>query len=337
MHLQGIVDSPATGSKWYRQRVLIEGWVYGDYRHERLKRVSAHAPGGEIGATTHFYVRSDVAEANRLPPGTRTGFRFLGCFADAYRARGPVGIEVRVEFTDGTVIPLAGIHVALLENDFTGAPHGELCNPDRKAIFRREDLYTAEPVRERADPECLDLLAKYLPPRLSLVDVNCGPGAYCEPLRARNYSWLGCEASIEHLHGLALHSRPHRAISKPAWPWSRYRLPAADREFDAALALNVLERTPDPEPLLAEMARVTKRYAFFSVPNLEPVPYLADRRVAPWHLLSSNHCNFFTRFNLRPLLEKHFRSVEVVDYGSQPLSSPDGLPLAYNLLAICEV
>jgi 2-polyprenyl-3-methyl-5-hydroxy-6-metoxy-1,4-benzoquinol methylase len=337
MHLQGVVDSPQSGSSWHRQRILIEGWVYGDYRHERLKRVSAHAPGGEIGATRHFYVRNDVTEANRLAVGTRTGFRFLGCFADAYRARGPVGIEVRVEFSDGTVIPLAGIHVTLLENDFTGAPYGDLCNPDRKKVLHRDDLYLDNPPPDRADPDCIKLLTDYLPPRLSIVDVNCGPGVYCEPLRSRGYSWLGCEASIDYLHQLALHSRPHRAIRKPLWPWSTFRLPAADGEFDAALAFDVLEHVTDLDLLLREMARVTRRYAFFSVPNLATLPFLADRRVAPWHLLSRDHVNFFTRFNLQPLLQKHFRSVELLDCGSQPLSSPEGLPLPYQLFAMCEV
>jgi hypothetical protein len=40
---------------------------------------------------------------------------------------------------------------------------------------------------------------------------------------------------------------------------------------------------------------------------------------------------------LRSLLQKHFRAVEVLDYGKQPLASPDGPPLPYHLFAICEI
>jgi 2-polyprenyl-3-methyl-5-hydroxy-6-metoxy-1,4-benzoquinol methylase len=169
-----------------------------------------------------------------------------------------------------------------------------------------------------------------------VLDVGCGVGAYHDPVRALGHAWIGCETSLECLHGLALRSRPHRAIRLPRLRWSRYRLPAADGEFDAALAIEVLEHVREPQAFLAEVARVTRRQAFFSVPNLENLPFLSDRLVAPWHLLEGDHRNFFTRFNLRPLLAGYFRSVEILDYGHQPLSSPDGLPLPYHLFAVCE-
>ena len=94
----------------------------------------------------------------------------------------------------------------------------------------------------------------------------------------------GFETSIECLHSLALKSLPHRAIKPPRFSWSRHRLPAADREFDAAIAIEVLEHIRKPDPFLAEIARVTRRHAFFSVPNLENLPFLANRLAAPWPL-----------------------------------------------------
>jgi 2-polyprenyl-3-methyl-5-hydroxy-6-metoxy-1,4-benzoquinol methylase len=341
MNLTSVVDQPTPGSSQYRQRIPVEGWIYGDYRHERLKRVSAHAPTGEIGSTSHFYLRSDVNESLHLAPDTRTGFRFLATFptppSPSASLSLTLGIEIRAEFTDGTVVPLAGIHIKLLANDFTGAPYGNLCNPQKSGLLYRKHLYSTGHPAETASPECVALLADYLAPGASVLDVGCGVGAYCDPLHKRGHTWIGCETSPDCLHGLALHSRPHRAIKLPRWPWSRYRIPAADREFDAAIAIEVLEHIREPAPFLAEIARVTRHHAFFSVPNLETLPFLSDRLVAPWHLLEGDHFNFFTRFNLRPLLESHFRSVELLDYGRQPLASPDGLPLPYHLFAICEV
>jgi hypothetical protein len=134
-----------------------------------------------------------------------------------------------------------------------------------------------------------------------------------------------------------LHSRPHRAIKRPVLPWTKLRLPAATGEFDAVISIDGLARERDPRPLLAETARITKRHAFFSVPNIEPLPFLIDRALIPRHLLDQRQRNFFTRFNLGPLLRKHFRSVEILDYGRQPTASPDGLPLPCHLFAICEV
>ena len=337
MSIASVVDSPREGDFCYRQRIPVQGWVHAGYRHERIRRISVHAPNGEIGSTSFLYPRADVAAAHGWPADTRTGFRLLAVYTPDGPPPPVVGIEVRVEFTDGTSTPLAGIHIQVLKNDHTGAPYGNLCNPRQTDVLHREHIYSTGHPAESASPDCVDLIADYLPPGISLLDVGCGIGAYCEPLRAKGFSWIGCETSLDCIHELALRSRPHRVITRPRWPWSRYRLPSADREFDAAIAIEVLEHIPDPGPFLAELKRVSRRHVVLSVPNLETLPFLASRLVAPWHILEGDHRNFFTRFNLRPLLERHFRHVEVLDYSPLPLPSADGLPLPYHLFALCEV
>jgi 2-polyprenyl-3-methyl-5-hydroxy-6-metoxy-1,4-benzoquinol methylase len=337
MNVTSIVEQPVSGQCYYRQRIPVEGWVWGDYRHERIKRVSAHGPGGELGATTHLFVRPDVNEAQRLPAGTRAGFRFLATFPNPYIQRTTVGVEVRVEFTDGTYVPLSGIHIRILENDYTSATFGALCDPKQTGPLDRASLPQMAGPGAGPNPDCVALLADYLPAGASVLDVGCGVGAYCEPLRTRGFSWIGCDPSIGCLHELALHSRPHRRIQLPYWPWSRYRLPAADREFDAVLALDVLNHVRDPGVVLAEMARATRGLALFSVPNVETLPYLASRDVVALHVLEAATRRYFNRFNLRPLLAAHFPRVEIFDYGTQSLRTPDDLPLAPHLFAICEV
>ncbi|MEO7600210.1 MAG: methyltransferase domain-containing protein [Opitutus sp.] len=337
MSLQSLVEQPVAGFPYYRQRIPVEGWIYADYRHERLRRISAHAPAGAIGSTTHLFRRDAITTSLRLPAETRTGFRFTAAF-DVYPLRSPTtGIEIRAEFTDGSIVPIAGIHVALLENDFTGGAYGDFCNPQHTAVRHREHVYAAAIPAEAADDETIRLLADYLSPGESVVDVGCGSGAYCDPVRKLGHAWLGMESRIDRLHGLALRSRPHRAIPKPIFPWSRLRLPGGDQEFAAALCVDTLAHVEQPDPLIAEIARITKRHAFFSVPNGECLPFMADRLLAPRHLLDARQRNIFTRFSLRPLLLPQFRNVEVLDYGNQPTASVDGLPLPTRLMAICEV
>ena len=332
-----VVDQPREGESCYRQRIPVRGWIHAGDRHDHITRISVHTSEGEIGATTQLYPRADVARVHGYPPGTRTGFRLLAVHAPASPPSSTLALEVRVEFDDGTHAPLAGIRIQLLPNDHTGVPYGNLCNPRQTDVLHRDHIYASGLPAESASPDCVDLITDYLPAGSRLLDVGCGVGAYCEPLRARGFSWIGCETSPDCVRQLARRGLPHRVFPAPTGPGAAYRLPAEPREFDAAIAIEVLEHVPDPDAFLAEMARVTRRHALFSVPNLETVPFLASRLVAPWHLLEGDHRNFFTRFNLRPLLQRHFRHVEVIDYGPQPLATVDGLPLHYHLFAVCEV
>ncbi len=70
------------------------------------------------------------------------------------------------------------------------------------------------------------------------------------------------------------------------------RLPFEDGEFEAATAVEVLEHVPDPEAVLAEMARVSSRWLLVSVPrepvwralNLARGAYLRELGNTPGHL-----------------------------------------------------
>ena len=174
MSLQSLVEQPATGRSYYRQRIPVEGWIYADYRHERIKRISAHAPVGEIGSTTHFFKRSAVNTSLKISAEIRTGFRFVATFEQYPLHAARVGIEVRVEFTDGSVVALAGIHVALFEDDFTSHTFGELCNPQHQNLQRRDHVHAEICADEKAHQECVELLSQYLAP---------GSGSHAAPTK----------------------------------------------------------------------------------------------------------------------------------------------------------
>jgi ubiquinone/menaquinone biosynthesis C-methylase UbiE len=90
-------------------------------------------------------------------------------------------------------------------------------------------------------------------------------------------------------------------------------IPFADNSFDLVLCLEVLEHVGDPQRALAEIHRVTRRYALLSVPN-EPFwrignmargAYLEDWGNTPEHI------NHWSVWGFRHFVEQHFSIVEI--------------------------
>ncbi len=66
------------------------------------------------------------------------------------------------------------------------------------------------------------------------------------------------------------------------------RLPFADDHFDAALCMYVLHHTPDPDPLIAELRRVTRRTVIVTEDLSET---LADKALCLYHAIRFDHWN----------------------------------------------
>jgi len=210
-------------------------------------------------------------------------------------------------------------------------PYGDVVSPENETLLHRENIYGSGPPIEEAGIEVSNLLHAYLPADVSVVDVGCGAGAYGPPLIAAGHDWLGLEANAHCCEILKRCQLPFRPVDVDS-----PGLPCNDAEFDSAVCIEVLEHTKDPETFAAEIARIIRGRALFSVPNMELLPYLHDWRVVPWHLLEGDHKNFFTRASLRHLLSRHFRSVEIFPYGEHPLRTRDGVPLYVHLFAVAD-
>ena len=93
----------------------------------------------------------------------------------------------------------------------------------------------------------------HLPARGRLLEVGCGAGRYLRALRELRpeLALVGADVSRAALARLAAlePAVETRRVSGDA-------LPAADAEFAAVLAIDVLEHVPDPDRLLAEVHRV---------------------------------------------------------------------------------
>jgi SAM-dependent methyltransferase len=100
----------------------------------------------------------------------------------------------------------------------------------------------------------LEEMLVHLPERGRVLEVGCGSGRFLRALAALRPGLVavGCDLSRAALQRLAAEAPEveARPVEPPAL------LPAADAEFDAVLALDVLEHLADPDAMLAEMRRV---------------------------------------------------------------------------------
>lgn len=108
-------------------------------------------------------------------------------------------------------------------------------------------------------------LARVLPSD-SVLDIGCGDGILLAELKKRGITGVGLDlsetaAAIGRERGLDC--RVHDLTEA---------LPFADGSFDSVLAVDVLEHLYRPGPVLAECARVAKRYVYVSTPNFVSLP-----------------------------------------------------------------
>lgn len=318
---QAVIESPAPGQSVYDETLFISGSLDLGDRDPRSCYVTACVDDHFCGETRLVFPR----------PDGRIGFRIFGRIV-------PTTAEPR----DATLRVVAGIGdpgrdivaeqtIRLVPAGLRERPYGDVVSPENETLLHRENIYGSGPPIEEAGVEVSNLLHAYLPTGASVVDVGCGAGAYGPPLIAAGHDWLGLEANAHCCDILKRRQLPFRPVDVDS-----ARLPCSDAEYDSAICIEVLEHTKDPETFDAEIARIIRGRALFSVPNMELLPYLHDWRVVPWHLLEGDHKNFFTRASLRALLSRHFRNVEIFPYGEHPLRTRDGVPLYVHLFAVAD-
>jgi SAM-dependent methyltransferase len=101
----------------------------------------------------------------------------------------------------------------------------------------------------------IDSLNKVAPQaRGRLLDVGCG----AKPYQAIFQPFVSQYVGIEHSDTFSATSAVSHAV-KPDVIYSGDRLPFADGSFDTVLSVQVLEHTPHPAALVAEMSRVLSR------------------------------------------------------------------------------
>jgi SAM-dependent methyltransferase len=94
-----------------------------------------------------------------------------------------------------------------------------------------------------------DAIAERLPQNARVLDVGCGSGDL-----AALVMQMRPDLKIE---GIDVLVRPNTAI--PVHEYDGQHIPFGDNSFDAAMVIDVLHHTDDPQAVLAEIARVAPR------------------------------------------------------------------------------
>jgi SAM-dependent methyltransferase len=151
-------------------------------------------------------------------------------------------------------------------------------------------------------------LESLAPHGTTLADIGIGEGLAIERIRPEGTIVVGIEYREDKVRCARDLVDGLRAVVADAG-----MLPLRDGAVHLATCIEVLEHLTDPEPAVAELARVTQRACVVSVP-WEPWFRLGNfARGKNFGRLGNDpeHLQFFTRGKLEALLGRHFTSVQV--------------------------
>ena len=318
-----VIESPASGQNIYDEAIFVSGSIDLAHRDSASCLVRAYLNEREFAETRLLFPRANHG---------LFGFRIHGRISPGFSEARELTLRVAVAGIDDPRREISTEQtVHLIPARLRERPYGDVVSPENETLLHRENIYGSGPPIEEPGVEVSELLRAYLPKGSSVVDVGCGAGAYGPPLMQAGHQWLGLEANEHCCDILARRQLPFRKVDLDS-----PQLPVADGEFDSAICIEVLEHTKAPEAFAAEIARIIRGRALFSVPNLELLPYFHDWGVVPWHLLEGDHKNFFTRASLHALLSRFFRRVEIFPYGEHPLRTRDNVALFVHFFAVAD-
>jgi len=133
----------------------------------------------------------------------------------------------------------------------------------RPGVRGRYEAWVYGPLRRRFEltfDELGDLSGR------RILDVGCGPGRYAVAAAERGAEVVGIDISRAMLE-IARERAGQRSVDETCgFVQADFAAYEADREFDVALLMGVLEYLPDPRPFLASVYDLTSEKVILSVP-----------------------------------------------------------------------
>ncbi len=155
---------------------------------------------------------------------------------------------------------------------------------------------------------------KQLQPK-TILDIGCGEGFVDMFLLQRNpqYQIKGIDISKK-----AIKRAKKRVPSLSIQQGDAYSLPFKQNTFDLTICTEVLEHLSEPQKVIVEARRVSKKHCLFSVPN-EPMFSLLTFFSGAYirHLgRHPDHVNFWTKRTFENLGQKYFTKPVIVKTSS---------------------
>ena len=101
----------------------------------------------------------------------------------------------------------------------------------------------------------------------SVLDLGCGDGLFLKMLKDKGIEGVGLEISE-----IAIEKAKDRGLNVKEFDFAVTKLPFADNSFETVVLLDVIEHLYQPEKVLKEAHRVSKRYLVIGVPNFNSLP-----------------------------------------------------------------
>ena len=199
-------------------------------------------------------------------------------------------------------------------------PNGEL-----------KTLHQVNPLRLKFIQKYTDLDSK------SIIDIGCGGGILTESLTTTNNSVSGLDASCEAITIAKEHAKQNNLNIRYINSSIEDFVAIENKEFDLISCMEMLEHVPDPESIIASIAKIIKKngYFFASTLNRNLKSYLLSI-VAADHILkivpkgTHEYAKFIKPYELIKVAEKYgFKALEITGIHYNPLN--DSFKLGKNV------
>lgn len=136
-----------------------------------------------------------------------------------------------------------------------------------------------------------------------VLDVGCGDGLFLGMLNKKGFEAYGVDMSED-----GVRKCREKGLDAVVYDASRGKLPFDNNVFDSVSLLDILEHLYDPQDLLQEVVRVSKKYVIVSVPNFNSLPARLQAllgTVPENNRPNKGHVYWFNYNNLANMLKKN--------------------------------